>query len=534
MSVLVNLASFKKGFPKDMPPPARLLAFGKWLGKVPRGALGYFDALSSEPLDVTYTDNAAATDVLRRSLGIFLTLCDGSRLALWNHGGKGPAVVLLGSEGELKNVAPDFDSFLLAWSRGKCGIGNLDEEHDDVESARPALAKWLAAEGAKRSSATAPSFKSWFKKTVDDASPAARKKKLASAASAALAKAERVRVDLASVRAQAPKGFAFPPRFEPFAKWLAKAPEGGLTENELSLFGYRHSMTGDDAVDAELRKVLVLFMAARDLVDDVTTEVGLWKHSGATPSVIARVDESTWRNVAPDLDTFLLAWASGETGIAELGGGDEGTLASFRDWLVKGRAKPSTARAPDIAAWVAKVRAEAKRPPSKKVGAVGKPPADMAERTMALLGQPKDAPAVVAFANELGIDLAALTDDSELNRLFVAKHGYSFAFPMPEDDKAPRVRTFASVRFHRAKNRWWSYALGRDVSFSEFAGALPRGLAFTQSRGDVIKLLGKPTKEDDDDLEWTDKKTGVTLVVEFASQWDKIPAGEMKCVVLRR
>ncbi len=517
-----------------MPVPTRLEAFGKWLKCVPHGGLGYFDGLSSEPLDTTYTDNRVATETLRRSLGIFLSLGDGSRLALWNHGGKSPAVVLLGSEGELKNVAPDLDTFLLAWSTGKCGVGDLDEEDDDVESARPALAEWLANEGAKKSTASVPSFKAWFKETVVDAVPAAKKKKLASAATAALADAERVGVDLGSVRAKMPKGFPLPARFEGFAKWLSKAPQGGLTESDLSLAGYAHSLTRDDAVDAELRKVLVLFLSARDVVNGETTELGLWSHGGAVPSVIARMGEEEWRSVAPDFDTFLLAWASGDAGVAELEGGDEAARAELAAWLAKQGAKASKTTTPNIATWIAKVTADAKakRPAPKKLTAPSKPPLDMAKRALSLLGRRKDDEAVIAFANALGIDLASITDDNELNRLFVPKQGYSFAFPIPKDENAQRVRTFASVRFHRAKNRWWSYALGRDVSFSEFTGALPRGLAFSQSRSEARRLLGEPTKEDDDDLEWTDEK-GVTLVVEFASQWDKIPEGEMKCVVLR-
>ena len=49
------------------------------------------------------------------------------------------------------------------------------------------------------------------------------------------------------------------------------------------------------------------------------------------------------------------------------------------------------------------------------------------------------------------------------------------------------------------------------------------------SKPEVIATLGKPTS-DDGDLEW--KKKALTVGVDFAGEWDKIPAGEIKCVWL--
>ena len=63
--------------------------------KLPDGALGWFDTFAGERYDVT--DNRAANKILRESLGVFLGLGDGSKLALWSYGGPSPAVVLLGS-----------------------------------------------------------------------------------------------------------------------------------------------------------------------------------------------------------------------------------------------------------------------------------------------------------------------------------------------------------------------------------------------------------------------------------------------------
>jgi hypothetical protein len=102
--------------------------------------------------------------VLRQQLGIFLRLPDGAQLALWNHGRKKPAVVYLGS-GELENVAPDFESFLIALSRRTTGVSDLDDEAASAK--RDALAKWLLAHDVRSSRATIPSFRDWFTTTVE-------------------------------------------------------------------------------------------------------------------------------------------------------------------------------------------------------------------------------------------------------------------------------------------------------------------------------------------------------------------------------
>ena len=60
---------------------------------------------------------------MRERLGVFLLLGDGSRVALWDHGAGTPAVVLLGSENEARNLAPDLDTFLAAGAPGRPASG---------------------------------------------------------------------------------------------------------------------------------------------------------------------------------------------------------------------------------------------------------------------------------------------------------------------------------------------------------------------------------------------------------------------------
>lgn len=408
MGIRVSVASFKKGFSKDLPVPERLLAFADWVKKVPRGALGWFNAIASEPLDVTYTDNEEATKALRKSLGIFLSLPDGSRLALWNHGKAKapPAVVLLGSEGELATLAPDLDTFLLAWAKGKSGVDELDED-GEVASLRPALAKWLAAAGAKPTKTPVPSFKAWFDKVVKENTSAKQRAKEDRAAEEALASADPVDTDLASVSEGVPAGVTVPLRLERFAKWLGKTGQGGLTDSDLGVYGFAHSLVNDDRVDAKLRRSLAFFMRARDIVNDDEVALALWFYDPKkAPVVIARADDDDWRSVAIDLDTLLFAWSRGKTGVNEL---DHGGVAKVRAelgaWLAREGAtdQGAKAKAPDVRVWIKKVRAAAalaarkqadagktagasKRASAVTGGKPGKPPADMTERIPAAHG----------------------------------------------------------------------------------------------------------------------------------------------------
>lgn len=161
----VDLDSFKIGFPKDMLVPSLLLAFGEWLKNIPHGTLGYFDSMYSQPLDESYISvnsrcSKKALEMIRSKIGIFLHLPDGSELALWNYGGKAPAVVLLGSEGELENVAPSLESFLINLSKGKTGVIDLDEE--DASASRAELAQCLTQQKIKAKSAKVPDFQEWL------------------------------------------------------------------------------------------------------------------------------------------------------------------------------------------------------------------------------------------------------------------------------------------------------------------------------------------------------------------------------------
>lgn len=165
----VDRASLRTCFPTAIEVPPLLDELGGFLAKLPHGCLGYFDALGGEPLPEALVDDDAALARLQAALAIFLELADGSFVALWRYAPDAPpAVVLLGSEGELTNLAPTLEAFLLAWTKGKTKVADLDEEADVTR--RAALGAWLAERGvlpAKgKSAAAAPRFSTWVKATI--------------------------------------------------------------------------------------------------------------------------------------------------------------------------------------------------------------------------------------------------------------------------------------------------------------------------------------------------------------------------------
>src|SRR5947209_8350587 len=89
--------------PRGHSIPPLLQNFGEWLAKQSFGSVGYFDLVAEK---ITKEWHPEAADRLARDGFAFLTLGDGSMLALLKTGAGGPpAVVLLGSEGETETVA---------------------------------------------------------------------------------------------------------------------------------------------------------------------------------------------------------------------------------------------------------------------------------------------------------------------------------------------------------------------------------------------------------------------------------------------
>jgi hypothetical protein len=127
--------------------PALLEELAVFLRAQEAGAVGSFELVTSAiPKDW----DPKSTDRLRRDAFAFLNLPDGSLIALLTHDPKAPhAVVLLGSEGDVRTVAPSLEAFLIDLGKGETGVDDLDEED---AGGRADFKKWLKKQGvtAKR------------------------------------------------------------------------------------------------------------------------------------------------------------------------------------------------------------------------------------------------------------------------------------------------------------------------------------------------------------------------------------------------
>lgn len=160
MSVRVELPSIIAHLPAGSAAPALLAPFAAWLEKQKRGAAGWFDTFAGGPIPRELLPEG--TDLARAAahLTVFLGLPDGSLLALWYHDAE-PAVVLLGSEGELTTVAVTFRAFLDKLARAETGVGDLDDE--EASAGRSSLAALVErAPSTSADAGRAPSFTHWL------------------------------------------------------------------------------------------------------------------------------------------------------------------------------------------------------------------------------------------------------------------------------------------------------------------------------------------------------------------------------------
>ena len=145
--------------PKGHVVPALLQDVGAWVKKQEHGSLGWFDVLGTEAIPKEWDEANAAR--LQKSGFAFLSLPEGSLLALLTTGAKSPpAVVLLGSEGDRRTVANSLEEFLALWSNGETEISELDDE--DAADGRGLLAKWLKAKKVKAPKTKDFDFQAWL------------------------------------------------------------------------------------------------------------------------------------------------------------------------------------------------------------------------------------------------------------------------------------------------------------------------------------------------------------------------------------
>jgi hypothetical protein len=113
----IDLASLERNWPEPHAVPPAIFGFAKLIRDWPFEALGIF-SIQSARMDDYYVELGAD---LNEQFGKFLHFSDGTYIAVWFHDGvieNAEPVVELGSEGELKVLAPNLKSLFSTWANG--------------------------------------------------------------------------------------------------------------------------------------------------------------------------------------------------------------------------------------------------------------------------------------------------------------------------------------------------------------------------------------------------------------------------------
>ena len=124
------------------PVPALMAKFFTWLAPYEYGDLGYFELA---PENLAGGDAWEGMERWGANTWAFLSLPDGSLVGLC-EAVEPPAVVYIGSEGELRTLAESFEAFLLAIDAGETEteIDLADDEREPEQvAARKAFTSWL-------------------------------------------------------------------------------------------------------------------------------------------------------------------------------------------------------------------------------------------------------------------------------------------------------------------------------------------------------------------------------------------------------
>ena len=126
----------------DRPIPAPMAAFFEWLTQFEYGDLGYFELTPENLARSSGYDGMARWGATTWG---FMRLPEGSVIALC-EAVEPPAVVCVGSEGELETLSESFEEFLLSWAEGEVVGGDVLED-DDIEDCQvkafEAFKSWL-------------------------------------------------------------------------------------------------------------------------------------------------------------------------------------------------------------------------------------------------------------------------------------------------------------------------------------------------------------------------------------------------------
>ncbi len=136
----IDIPSLQRNWPDGHEIPVVIINIATLLKSQIWGAVGYVEMAGSR-FDDYWIEGGAD---LCEQFGMFIKFPDGTRIAQWFHPGAVPdaePIVGIGSEGDLRVLAPNLKSFLRTWANG-AGRYELALSEDDRTPDR--LAQWQA------------------------------------------------------------------------------------------------------------------------------------------------------------------------------------------------------------------------------------------------------------------------------------------------------------------------------------------------------------------------------------------------------
>ena len=528
-----------------MPVPPLLLAFAKWIKKVPHGTLGYFDVLASEPFNDPHLSDDAI-ELLRAKLGIFLHLPDGSNLALWNYGGKIPAVVLLGSEGELDNIAPSLESFLIKLSKGKTDISDLDDE--EASASRADLAQWLTQQKVKVKSAKVPDFREWF--TDFEPTPSD----------------SNVQENI--TRKQAIDKNANYKEYKAWVDLFGRPADDPNVQHALAQVGIIEKIKlGREGTSANFQSKETGMMFTFSDIYSLYEQPPFKSNKPFLSGIILFIQnktETTYKGPLPydlnpnDSQTIVRSRFGEPTDSYEDPYWDEWELdtdkLNLRVSYTKDCQSIKTISLSLLRIMIAKeVKEKLKADRLKHFEKFGPAPHDLVSQVESLIGRFADDPAIITLCNQLGFDLTSIKTADQFRNLARPDQGFSLQFDWPWDYNNKKLqeayppatrknfkkRMLLSIRVVNEGYKKWDSELGDYVYYQGFKEELPGDLTFKDQIAQVKEVMNKKYFESKYSGEsfcyFLDKEREITYGFSFVEEDDgKLKKGMISYISIQR
>jgi len=311
---------------------------------------------------------------------------------------------------------------------------------------------------------------------------------------------ERYVPNLASLDRGFPPALPTPELLRTFAIWLAEQARSSLGWFHLESEPLPPALVADDDALAALRAELGLFLRLPS-----GARLALWTRAGASPAVVRIGSRTDLGEVAPDLETFLIALSRAATGIPELDRNpDDPTRARLAQWLAgRGvRASGAELAAGSFGRWFEATATAARSGATASQPTAASLPTDLFAQVDPLIGRLVDERPVARFFEGIGLPLEPIRNPDRLRFLARPSEGvvFSIAWPwelpsewlereFPVERRAEleqrRARMLWSVELIVAPERRTLPRSGEVHELAAYRGALPFGIA----AGDDIERL---------------------------------------------